>query len=44
VNDESHRRADIADPRLRKFADEIIETQEREIAKMKGHIAELEGG
>jgi len=35
-------RARIADPRVRKLADEIIESQRREIAEMKALIAELE--
>ena len=43
MNDESPRRADISDPRACKLADEIIAAQEREIAEMKGYIAELEG-
>jgi uncharacterized protein (DUF305 family) len=36
-------RAMITDPRARDLADEIIETQRREIAEMKALIAELEG-
>lgn len=35
-------RAGIADPRVRKLADEIIEAQRREIAEMKTLIDELE--
>ena len=35
-------RAGIADPRVRKLADEIIEAQRREIAEMKRLIDELE--
>jgi uncharacterized protein (DUF305 family) len=35
-------RADIRDPRVRKLADQIIETQRREIEEMKRLIAELE--
>lgn len=35
-------RAEISDPRVRKLADQIIEAQRREIAEMKGLIAELE--
>jgi len=35
-------RAHIPDPRARKLADAIIETQRREIAEMKALIAELE--
>lgn len=35
------RRARIADPRVRKLADGIIEAQEREIGEMKSLIAEL---
>jgi len=34
-------RAHIADPRVRKLADGIIETQRREIAEMKGLVKEL---
>ncbi|MGF1633184.1 MAG: DUF305 domain-containing protein [Phycisphaerae bacterium] len=36
-------RAEIEDPRVRKLADEIIETQQREIAEMKRLIADLTG-
>jgi uncharacterized protein (DUF305 family) len=35
-------RAGISDPRVRKLADEIIESQRREIGEMKQLIAELE--
>ncbi|MDC7788480.1 DUF305 domain-containing protein [Rhodoplanes sp. TEM] len=35
-------RADITDPRVRKLADQIIESQLREIAEMKSLVAELE--
>lgn len=35
-------RADIEDPRVRELADGIIETQKREIKKMKALIEELE--
>ena len=35
-------RAEITDPRVRKLADQIIESQRREIAEMKALIAELE--
>ena len=35
-------RAHITDPRVRKLADGIIETQRREIAEMKALIADLE--
>jgi uncharacterized protein (DUF305 family) len=35
-------RANITDPRARELADEIIETQRREIAEMEQLIAELE--
>jgi hypothetical protein len=34
-------RAKIADPRVRKLADEIVESQRREIAEMKSLIEEL---
>ena len=37
-------RARIDDPRVRELADEIIETQRREIAEMEALIADLEGG
>lgn len=37
-------RAHISDPRVRKLADGIIDTQKREIAEMKALIADLEGG
>ena len=36
-------RARIADPRVRKLADGIIEAQRREIGEMKALIADLEG-
>jgi uncharacterized protein (DUF305 family) len=36
------RRAHIYDPRVRRLADGIIETQVREIAEMKRLIADLE--
>jgi len=36
------RRANIVDPRVRKLADGIVEAQVREIAEMKGLIADLE--
>ena len=35
-------RANITDPRARKLADEIIETQRREIAEMEALIADLQ--
>jgi uncharacterized protein (DUF305 family) len=35
-------RARIADPRVRKLADEIIEAQRREIDEMKALIADIE--
>ena len=35
-------RAEITDPRVRKLADQIIESQRREIAEMKALVAELE--
>jgi uncharacterized protein (DUF305 family) len=35
-------RAHISDPRVRRLADNIIETQRREIAEMKALISELE--
>jgi uncharacterized protein (DUF305 family) len=35
-------RAQISDPRVRKLADEIIETQRREIAEIKLLINDLE--
>ena len=35
-------RADISDPRVRKLADQIIESQRREIAEMKALVKELE--
>ena len=37
-------RARIADPRVRKLADQIIESQRREIGEMKALIADLERG
>ena len=37
-------RAHISDPRVRKLADGIIESQRREIAEMKLLIRELQGG
>lgn len=36
-------RAEITDSRVRELADEIIESQRREIAEMKALIADLEG-
>ncbi len=36
------KRAQISDPRVRKLADEIVESQEREIAEMKYLVSELE--
>ena len=36
------RRARISDPRVRKLADQIIESQQREIAEMQALIEELE--
>lgn len=36
-------RADIDDPRVRALADQIIETQRREIAEMEALIADLQG-
>lgn len=36
-------RAGISDPRARKLADEIIATQEREIAEMEMLIRDLQG-
>ena len=35
-------RAEISEPRVRRLADEIIESQRREIAEMKALIADLE--
>jgi len=35
-------RAEISDPRVREMADEIIETQKKELAQMKRLIADLE--
>ena len=37
-------RADISNPRVRALADQIIESQRREIEEMKALIAELEAG
>ena len=37
------RRADLTDRRVGKLEDELIEAQEREIAGVKGDVAELEG-
>ena len=37
-------RARISDPRVRELADNIIETQRREIAEMQALIDDLEGG
>jgi uncharacterized protein (DUF305 family) len=36
-------RANIEDPRVREIADQIIESQVREIAEMKELLADLEG-
>jgi uncharacterized protein (DUF305 family) len=36
-------RAEISDPRVRELADEIIESQRREIEEMKALIADLQG-
>ena len=36
-------RATISDPRVRELADQIIESQRREIAEMKALVQELEG-
>lgn len=36
------RRADIKDPRVRELADQIIESQEQEIAEMKKLLADLQ--
>lgn len=36
------RHANIKDPQVRKLADDIIDTQEREIAEMKAYLARLE--
>jgi len=36
-------RANISDPRVQKLADQIVESQRREIAEMKALILELEG-
>lgn len=36
-------RANIADPRVRKLADQIIDTQRKEILEMKALIGDLEG-
>jgi uncharacterized protein (DUF305 family) len=36
-------RAQISDPRVRKLADGIIETQKREIGEMEGLIHDLQG-
>ena len=35
-------RAQISDPRVRKLADQIIETQRREIEEMKNLIRDIE--
>lgn len=37
-------RARITDPRVRKLADQIIESQRKEIADMKALIEDIEGG
>lgn len=37
-------RARISDPRVRELADQIIETQRREIAEMKALIADIQNG
>ena len=36
------KRAQISDARVRKLADEIVESQEREIAEMKYLVSDLE--
>ncbi|SFH40338.1 DUF305 domain-containing protein [Pontibacter chinhatensis] len=38
------KRADIKDPEVKKLTEEIIESQEKEIAEMKAHIKRLESG
>ena len=37
-------RAEISDPRVKALADAIIEVQRKEIAEMKGYIADIEAG